>query len=467
MADTALEPFGVQLRRCRQAAALSLRQLATRVGYDHSYLSQVERGRRPGSADLATLCDRELAAAGSLTQAFHQLHPAESPPATAPGPGAGRVPTAPGPGAGGLPTAPGTPAGTARPAGFATSSGADLLEAVRHSMAGAFGQSPDSAEWARVTATYATDLGITPPADLLPELTADLDLLHRSAAAELAVPAAELAVLVALTLTALGRPRAAGRWWRTARATADSADARWIASQTRSWQVISTTTETTGANLQGHTAAGADPRQVSPPEGEPLRAGSSAGSELLELAVDALTLAERPQDQARALAAQARLLAILGRPEEARQAVRLLPGGVDRSGSVFGWAAYEPSSIESFVHTALRDTASAYIALDEALGLCPAERRRETAELRLMLAECLVLDGDVSTGLAMAMRTLVELEDQWHSPGLYDAGGRVLAAVQGKELTRPAVRDYRELLRRRPFAGRSVGSGSSSGDRQG
>lgn len=54
MAETALEPFGVQLRRCRQAAALSLRQLATRVGYDHSYLSQVERGRRPGSAHLAT-----------------------------------------------------------------------------------------------------------------------------------------------------------------------------------------------------------------------------------------------------------------------------------------------------------------------------------------------------------------------------------------------------------------------------
>jgi len=36
--------FGLQLRRSRQAAALSLRQLAARVGYDHSYLSQVERG---------------------------------------------------------------------------------------------------------------------------------------------------------------------------------------------------------------------------------------------------------------------------------------------------------------------------------------------------------------------------------------------------------------------------------------
>ncbi|HZX05422.1 helix-turn-helix transcriptional regulator, partial [Kribbella sp.] len=49
--------FGSLLRQCRQTAGLSLRQLAAQVGYDHSYLSQVERGQRPGSADLARLCD--------------------------------------------------------------------------------------------------------------------------------------------------------------------------------------------------------------------------------------------------------------------------------------------------------------------------------------------------------------------------------------------------------------------------
>jgi hypothetical protein len=459
VAETALEPFGVQLRRCRQAAALSLRQLATRVGYDHSYLSQVERGRRPGSAHLARLCDRELAATGRLTQAFHQLHPAESPTATAPP----------------------TPAGAGPAAGasyLATSSGADLLEAVRHSVAGAFGQSSGSAEWAEVTAAYASDFGITPAAELLPELTADLELLHRTADPELAVPATELAVLIALTLTALGRSRTAERWWRTARATADSSGARWIASQARSWQIISSTAEAVGADLQqARVSSGVGLRYTSTPGSEPRCAGSSAGEldcagssaggELLELGVEALTLAEHPRDRARALAAQARLLAVLGRPEEARQAVRLLPDGVDSSGSVFGWASYEPPGVESFVHTVLGDTASAYVALDRALGLCPAERHREVAELRLLLAECLVLDGDVSTGLAMAMRTLVELEDEWHSPALYASGGRVLAAVQGRELTRPAVRDYRELLRRRPFAGRSVGSGSSTGEGQG
>src|SRR3954447_23237479 len=64
--------FGTQLRQSRQAAGLSLRQLAARVGYDHSYLSQVERGQRPGSADLARLCDRELGTGDHLAVTFER-----------------------------------------------------------------------------------------------------------------------------------------------------------------------------------------------------------------------------------------------------------------------------------------------------------------------------------------------------------------------------------------------------------
>ena len=70
MADAA---FGMQLRESRKAAALSLRQLAVRVGYDHSYLSQVERGQRPGSADLARLCDRELGTGSHLASTYEQV----------------------------------------------------------------------------------------------------------------------------------------------------------------------------------------------------------------------------------------------------------------------------------------------------------------------------------------------------------------------------------------------------------
>ena len=410
--------FGVQLRRSRQAAALSLRQLANMVGYDHSYLSQVERGQRPGSAHLAQLCDRELGTGDILTTAYEQAL---------------------------------QPAGRAAPmASPVLPASVDLLEAVRHGLAGSLGRVQDGDEWAAVTANYARDIVTTPPAELLPELAADLELLRATAStdsAALAVPATELAVLIALTLTALGRTRAAGRWWRTARATADSSADRTIGSLARGWEAIS----------------GLSERRPLP--------------ELLELADDALALAEQPGCVARALAARAKVLASLDRAADARLALRDflavagdLPIEPSRDTSLHDWSAYKVHGVESFVYTTLGDTAAAYNAQDRALALCPAECLSERAEIELQLARCLVVDDEVAAGLATAMRVLVELPDQWHTQFLYDAAGRVLSAVPGKDLGRAAVREYRELLVRRPYQrrdNRSVGSGSSSAWSQG
>lgn len=61
-----LEPFGAALRRERLAAGLSLRDLAQRVHYSKSYLSKIERGRKPPSRDLARRCDVALRSRGSL-----------------------------------------------------------------------------------------------------------------------------------------------------------------------------------------------------------------------------------------------------------------------------------------------------------------------------------------------------------------------------------------------------------------
>jgi hypothetical protein len=279
----------------------------------------------------------------------------------------------------------------------------------------------------------------------LPELTADLQLLRSSAAAgsaALAVPAAELAVLIALTLAELGRLRSAERWWRTARATADGSTERRIASLARSWEATS--------GLAEH---------------RPL-----AG--LLGLADDALTLADRPVDVARALAARARVLAGLSETAGARQAVRdlhavtsELPGRSAMSSSPFKWGAFEAGAVEGRVCAVLGDTLGAYLALDQALGSC-SSGTAERAELELVVAQCLVMDGDTAAGLAVAMRVLVELPDQWHTHHLYDTAGQVLTAVQGSDLARAAVRDYRELLKRRPYDNRTVGIGSSSGGQQ-
>jgi hypothetical protein len=188
--------------------------------------------------------------------------------------------------------------------------------------------------------------------------------------------------------------------------------------------------------------------------------------DLLGIAEEGFGLAEEAGQLARALAGRAEVLAALGDAVGAQRAVRGLLVVVDElpvgSGSVFACCQREVFGVVGGVWAALGETAAAYEALDRALRLCPAELVLERAGLELVVARCLVLEGDVAAGLAVAMRVLVELPDKWHTHPLHDTAGRVLAAVRGEEAGRAAVREYRELLRRRPFENRSVGSGSRS-----
>jgi Helix-turn-helix domain len=414
--------FGRQLRQSRQAAALSLRQLAARVGYDHSYLSQVERGRRPGSAHLAQLCDRELGTGTALTASFRrtQTTPADTAPAV-----------------GGAPSQGGVLVGGGT---WAVGGDCDVLEAARLGLAGVFGQAA-GVEWKAVVDGYAATYATTPVGELLPQLTADVQLLRAvPRSGEVAGAVAEVGVLMGLTLAALGRVRAAARWWSTARLAADSSGEPGIAARVRAWEAWS-----------------------APAEGRPL-------PEALMRADEAATSALEPRDRARALGARARVLALLNRSEEARRTLHELQQvseSLRGTTALFEWPQYETDRVGSFVCTALGDTLHASVAQDRALAACPLECRRERAELELQSAECLIRDGEVATGLATAMRVLVELDDRWHTHHLYDVAGRALAAVQGRDAGRPAVRDYRELLRRRPYSGRTVGAGSSGGRTQG
>ncbi len=63
---TSDETFGEGLRRWRLSRGLSLRKLQMLSAYDYTYLSQVERGQKPGSAELAQVCDQALGAVGEL-----------------------------------------------------------------------------------------------------------------------------------------------------------------------------------------------------------------------------------------------------------------------------------------------------------------------------------------------------------------------------------------------------------------
>ena len=373
--------FGVQLRQCRQAVGLSLRQLATRVGYDHSYLSQVERGQRPGSADLARLCDRELGTGDRLTVTFEQRH--AHPGRTAPAP--------------------------VQPA--------DPVEAGWHALVTAFGVSDPAAELG--------DFRGVPPARLLPELVAELRA--RGCKED---RAAQPSVVVAETLTGLGDARAAKRWWWSARAVADSTDEGWLRSLVRAREVLSGLAER-----------------------RPLQA-------LLELADEALGVDE----QASARAARGLASAELGRHGEAHRALQELAGvggELPSTGRLCDVAPYELHWFEGRLCARLGYGAAGCVLLARALELCPASWVGERAGLEMGLAQCLVVEDEVAAGLALALRVLVELPDEWHSYYLYDDGARVLGAVQQKEPALAGVAELRRLLVRRAYlSGRSVGSGS-------
>jgi transcriptional regulator with XRE-family HTH domain len=374
--------FGAQLRECRQAVGLSLRQLATRVGYDHSYLSQVERGQRPGSAELARLCDRELGTGNELTMTFQQR----------------RRPT---------PAAP---------------SQADPLEAAWHGLVTAFGGTDAAAS----LGAFRT----VPPARLLPELITDLRMTPS------AVVAAQLSVLTAQTLTGFGQASTARRWWQAARTAADSSADSAVQSSVRAREAVSGLAERR------------------PP------------AQLLQTAEEALAVASGGA-VVQAHAARALVLAELKHRGQAHRALQELIGVADElrsastsSGPLDDWAPYEVHGVEGRVCARLGYGAAGCVLLARAVELCPEDWLGERSRLQMGLAECLVVDGEVAAGVALAQRVLVELPDEWHTYYLYDDAARVLSAVRTRQPGMAGT--LQELLGRRPYLdSRSVGTGSS------
>ncbi|MEV0287458.1 helix-turn-helix transcriptional regulator [Kribbella sp. NPDC050820] len=383
--------FGAQLRQCRQAVGLSLRQLAGRVGYDHSYLSQVERGQRPGSADLARLCDRELGTGSRLIAAFEQ--------------------------------------GRARPQPAESLVAADPLQAAWHELVLSFGIVDPAAE--------AGDFRGVPPGCLLPELIMDL----RALPASMPTQVARLTALIALTLTGLGQTHAAKRWWLTARAAADSYAEPSVRSSVRALEAVSGLAE----------------RRPLP--------------QLLDLAEEALTLGRQtPGCVLQAHAARAQVLAELGRGAEAHRALQELLSVADvvpATGATDAWpadwASYQVRWAEGRICARLGYGGAGCVLLGRALEECPETWLGERAGVELGLAECLAVDGEVAASVALALRVLVELPDEWHTYYLYDTAQRVLDVVREQEPGLAAAWDLQEVLRRQVYLdGRRVGTGSSA-----
>ncbi|MET7276823.1 helix-turn-helix transcriptional regulator [Kribbella sp. NPDC005582] len=390
--------FGAQLRQCRQAAGLSLRQLAGRVGYDHSYLSQVERGQRPGSADLARLCDGELGTGDRLVETYRRTS---------------------------------TKARTGTPA-MRTHS----LETAWQQLTTALPDSVLLPQWP----DQLDELRRLPAARRLPELVSRLSTLQTDRQAGHDARQAELSVWVAETLTACGRVGEARRWWWAARQLADGCGDTGLSSLVRSREATSGLSE------------------------------GRALSELLPLADEALALALQeplhPDHLLGARAVRARILAGLGRVVEAHEQlpeVLSYANELPSASTGAGQTPYEVHAVEGSVCASLGYWTAGCLMFARALELCPSERLEERALLELGMAECFAGGGQGPAALALALRVLIELPDEWHTTYVYGVAERVLAVVRSREPRLPGLHDLDRLLAAEAWGGRTVGSESSSG----
>jgi hypothetical protein len=137
----------------------------------------------------------------------------------------------------------------------------------------------------------------------------------------------------------------------------------------------------------------------------------------------------------------AQTLAVAGRSTDALSALRRVDDIAERlprdviadEASLFGWPEMRLRHTESFVYTALGDTAAAYEAQDRALALYPVPLVRIRALVLLHRATCMVHDGDIAGGLGYATDVLDGLPSQHRTEPVHAIGRQTLAALPAAE----------------------------------
>ena len=390
------------MQHLRTQRGLSLPQLAELAHYTRGYLWEIETGRKPATPDVAGRLDAALNADGSLLAEL--VEPDDE---------MNRRQVLVDLGVLGL----------AVPLAGA--------ESVRHGLTAALGgdQGDDVDEWDEIADEYARSFYNTPPARLLRDLTADLDVLGRrlpgsapSTARGLSKVGGQLAAITAMTWASAGEMRHARRWWRTARQSAD----RSTDMETRSW-------------VRGWEVADGLYEQRAVPV-------------ILDRAAEATALAGDLVSAGTAglYAGIAQTLAVAGRAEGALTALARVADLTDRlpaavvadEDSMFGWPEVRLRHTESYVYTSLGDTARAYVAQERALELYPGSLARERAAMLMHRATCMIRDGDVGGGLAYAGTVLDELPVEHHTDLVYAVARAAVAALPDSDRQR---RDARVL----------------------
>jgi transcriptional regulator with XRE-family HTH domain len=432
------ETFGEHLRRLRQDHKLSLRQLSALSHIDYSQLSKVENGRRAPGAILATAVDEALNANGALV-AHAQSDRVQA--RTAPPPQTESQTTTPGTtdDASPLDSDPMRRRTVLRHAliGLAAGPAARLtaLEAIRGELAQAFPRytSLDRAvdDWGELAWEYGHSYLTTSPEVLIVDLAADLTELIQRAADErgdsrrrdLSRAVAQLAALTAMTLTNLGHVQSARRWWRTARHAADTSQDTFTQVWVRSEEGIRA--------LYTHRL----PQAAVDRADEALAVGNSVYG-------------------AKALAAKAQALALMGRPDEARTVVQTIEPLLGRMPAelvgdeytVYGWPEHCLRHAESYVYSHIGDSQAAFVAQHRAYDLYPSTETRSRALVQLHEALCHINDGHIDHGIEHALATMTTLPATQRTTLILQIGHRVIDSVPDNERRRSSVSHFSHVL---------------------
>ncbi len=292
----------------------------------------------------------------------------------------------------------------------------------------------DHDRWNEIAWEYGYTYLSTPRTDLVAELSADIAALgqtiERTANERfrhgLRPAGTRMAVVMAMAQTDLGRFRSARHWWWLARQLADASGDRDLAVWVRG----------------NESMIGLYQRRPLPV--------------VVTVAEQAVAVAGRQADAgtAEAFGAKAQALALMGRADEALDALRAAEQTFDRlpstvtgeCESIYGWPRQRLHHIESFVHTHLGGTAAAYQAQQCALALYAADRVVSRSQIGLHRAVCLVKDGEIGEGLRQAATTVDRLPVERRLRYVTTIADRVLDAVPERERGRPEMDELRSVL---------------------
>ncbi|MGW4412821.1 helix-turn-helix domain-containing protein [Nonomuraea sp. NPDC004702] len=415
--------FGQVLRRLR--GDMPVRTLARRGNISPSYVTMLEKGTANPSLKTAVSLDHALGAYGALVEAFVSDAPEpRNAILGAPTDQNGFVPTVD---RAGMRAADNGEDATKRRQLFGLAASAGALgfdEIVRQGLDLATTPDRSAEDWDIARADHLHALRTRPPARVVRDLSIDLYVLRQQIEGargeeltELHRVAAVLAAIQANALTRMSDHGSAIRWWSTAKKNADASRDLDLSLLVRGEEAIH--------GLYGQR----EPETV------------------LRLIEHARRLTPRPWP--RLMTAQAKALALLGRPAEATATLHALHDHMDRGAVGDRWDFFRPDQIpfaESWVAAYAGDEAAADAARDKVLRIIPERSYQYRVNARLHEAISTAALGGVDEGARIAANVIDSLPAQFRTNHIRETARMVLRAVPITEQARPSVTDLRSML---------------------